>query len=498
MKDTKRRFWIGAGLSLFVLAAMLLFFEKAHPLVILDMDDWTYISSPRIALPAGKFWNPSRILPELLMPYACSLGVMLFARLGYIPSITATNGLVLSLFITVYVYEFFRLLTDRVKLREGASALLALLFLLLHFSLLRTEPVENDYLFRAADVTCVYYYVIPALVNGSLVMLLARTGIHRRFWEKDRLLLKSLLVPAAYLAVFSNLFASILLASWCGLDLLLSLPELRGRKTSLRDFWKEQAFSLAVVLLWLLSVAFESVGGRGAAASELPYGAALGQSFRGAAAFFGGIYVLPLLLLAGALAALAAALLLRSLAPEQRETGRTLLLPLLLTGAVTLLFEILLCARVRPEYIRRSEVMLAVCFVLLALAMLALALLLKRWERLVLLLPLVLLVLFSATDTHGRTFGESNDILAQADLCTALDEDIVEQVLAAQERGEKQATVYVMDVGNESNWPQNLRMGDRVADSLYTHGVTRERMEIEIVPSREINRRFHVLEDQDP
>ena len=51
--DAKEKNWIGLGLCLLVLGAMLLFFEKAHPLVILDADDWTYISQSRAALPAA-------------------------------------------------------------------------------------------------------------------------------------------------------------------------------------------------------------------------------------------------------------------------------------------------------------------------------------------------------------------------------------------------------------------------------------------------------------
>ncbi|MBQ9423305.1 MAG: hypothetical protein IJU32_06970, partial [Pyramidobacter sp.] len=105
-------------LFILVLLSMLLFFERAHPLVILDADDWTYISASRAALPSLRFWNPARILPETLMPCAASLGVLLFAPLGYIPSITVMNGIVLSLFITWYVLAFDRLLAEKLKLRR--------------------------------------------------------------------------------------------------------------------------------------------------------------------------------------------------------------------------------------------------------------------------------------------------------------------------------------------------------------------------------------------
>lgn len=493
MKEKKKNLW-ELGLCLAVLAAMLLFFEKAHPLVILDADDWTYISQSRIALPSARFWNPARILPELLMPYAVSLGVLLFSRLGYLSSITVTNGLVLSLFITLYVHAFFRLLTDRLRLAPGRAALLALLFLLLHFSLFRTAPSQNGYLFWSKDVTCVYYYVIPGLLNCSLVMLLARTGLHRRFWEKKELGKKSLLLLGAYLAVFSNLFESAILACWCALELLNALLRLGKKRLAPRDLWREQSFSLALVLLWLLSALFESLGGRGAAAPAGSFGAALGESFRRAAGFFGGIYLLVWMLILGTGALLLLTVLRKKPADGQREPLRELLLPLLLLGLLLLLFEILLCAKVDPAYARRSDVMFGVCFALLALTGLALGLLLLRWERLVLLLPLLLLILFSATDTRGRTFLDSNDILAPAELCTDLDQALVDQVLEAQARGESSVTLHVPDYGGGDNWPHAVYLGERMAASLYKHGLTRELMQIEILPDPALNRQFALPE----
>ena len=495
--DTKREKWLSAGLCLTVLLSMLLFFEIAHPLVILDADDWTYISQSRIALPVASFWNPARILPEILMPYASELGVLLFGRLGYIRAITLMNGLVLSLFICFYIRAFFRLLTDVLRLAPGRSALLSLLFLLLHFTIFRTAPDQNGYLFCSKDVTCIYYYVIPALLNCGLVMTLARTGLHRRFWEKGEFSGKSLLLLASYLAIFSNLFESAILAIWCGVELLLALLRHR-RKLRSAALWREQSFSLAAVLLWLVSVWFEGRGGRGESGTAVPFGTALGESFRTAFSFLGGIYALVLLLAAASLGALLLFLLLGKLGKEAGAVCRALLLPLLGLGTILFLFEVLICAKVGPAYAARSDVMFGVCFALLSLAMLSIGLLLKRWERLLLLLPLVFLVLYTATDTRGRTFADSNDILAPAEVCEALDQNILDQVLEAQDRGEYQVTVHVPYCGSEDNWPHSTYMGGRVAASLYKHGITSRLMEIEILPDPQVNAELHVLEELVP
>ena len=93
---------------------------------------------------------------------------------------------------------------------------------------------------------------------------------------------------------------------------------------------------------------------------------------------------------------------------------------------------------------------------------------------------------------------ESNDLLAPASLCTALDNDLIEQIVAADQNGEREVTVRVLLVDSEDNWPHALYIGPRIACSLYKHGVTGRRMEVTIEPSFEVNQRFHVLEDIQP
>ena len=50
-----------------VFAAMLVFFTVLHPIPIMDEDDVIYTVLVRKAIPLPGSWNPSRMMPEVLM-----------------------------------------------------------------------------------------------------------------------------------------------------------------------------------------------------------------------------------------------------------------------------------------------------------------------------------------------------------------------------------------------------------------------------------------------
>lgn len=486
--------WYRAAVFAFVLLAMLLFFERAHPLVILDTDDWTYISASRVALPSRRFWNPARIFPEILMPYASGLGALLFHRLGFIPSLTVMNGLVLSLFIAWYILCFYRLLAEKLRLRADGAAMLALLFLLLHFLIFRTELQNNEYLFRAKDVTCVYYYTIPGLLNCGLAMRLAVTGMHRRFLEGERLFTRGLLAVAAYLAVFSNLFESVLLAAFCGVDFLCGCFE--SGRGDLRSFLRCQAFNLAVVLLWVVSALMEAGGERAEYASALAFFPSVLVCLRSFLFRFSAMNRVFLLLLS---VTVCAGIFLAVKERREKDSGFSgLFFRFTALFLLCAAFEIFLCAKVKIDYIMRSDALFVVYAALLVLSVLTVVVLLKRLPFLSVGLPLLLVIVFSLTNTGLRTYMESNDLYAPAQVCTALDNAIIEQVVAAELAGEDEVTVHVFDTGSEDNWPHTLYIGPRIAASLYKYGITQKLMTIQVVRDTAVNESLHVMTELVP
>jgi hypothetical protein len=181
------------------------FFAKVHALVLFDSDDWYNASYYRSATPEWKGANPIKILPEKLFPIATSLATSLIYPFNnnFIQATTIMYAIIVSFFITLYVYYFMKFLKARFDLPVYSNILIAIIFLICHFLIFRNKPYDsNDYMFLAMNVTCYFHYLIPALLNCTLVMYMM---------SKEKLELKGS-VKSRYISfgsIFSNFFKSI-------------------------------------------------------------------------------------------------------------------------------------------------------------------------------------------------------------------------------------------------------------------------------------------------
>ena len=476
--------------------AVFVFYFAAHPLPLLDTDDWSYVAYARVAVPSPSFWNPSRVLPELLMPLCGILTAVLNALFfhDYVTAQVFTVALVFSLFITAYLAAFRRLLERRLALDLPASMLMTLLFLLLHFLIFRHAETGNRHLFYTVDVVCVFFYTIPALLCAALVMWDLADDIYTDFFAPDRLLRKAFLLLLTYLAVFSNLYGSGILAVYAGCRLLFRLIRTLREKKPLSGFFRGELPRLLLLALWLLAALCEMMGGRAAISlgEQLPLTVELPRSMAALWRLCGEMNWLFLILLGGA--ALLTALLFFTRRKE--ETSSFALLGLLLcTWLLCSLFILLLCSVVSPDYANEPDASFGCFFYLLLLLCLAPALALKRRPRLLLLLPLALVVIFSTINTKSLTFADQNCLGVSARTVMAMDRDLIAQMREADAAGLTEAVLVTMDTDNDyDNWPQSVfTMGDAMADLLWKHGVTGRRLHITLQPSREFNERYGLV-----
>ena len=476
-----------------VFLLMLLFFTFAYPLVLVSLDDWAYFGYARISLPFPGFWNPSRVLPETLMPLCGSFAALIYHCFGdYVKAQVFSLALAFGLCIAGYVFSFYRLLRKKLSLERFSAMLLSLCFLLLHFLMFRSQESGNIHLFYGSHVVLVFFYIIPAMLNAALLMLDLSEDFLLTLLKPGRLPQKAAWLLAVYLAVFSNLFGSVLFAAYVGCRLLADIPAARKQKQKFSAFLREQLMRLLVLLAWLVSALFEALGGRAARSygDTRPLTGKIGE----ATGWFGQLcgkmsWIFLALLALGLLFVLAMLLLCKKDAGGHRELLRPLGL-FLAIALLCLVFLLLLCAVVEPAYFIQPGTAFPVLFFLPLFLCWCAGYALSRWKRLGLLLPLAVLVIYTATVTRSHTFADYNCLGFSARTCMEINYDLLEQVRQADEAGQRDIVLETMDTGVEyDNWPHStIYLGDTLADLFYRHGLVKEPVTVTIQPSQDFNR----------
>lgn len=245
------------------------FFTLIHPLYVFDTDDWINMGLKRSFFPNTSFYNPIKILPEILFPMVSFLGARILYPLSgdYITSLSVSvsfifctvilvNALCLRLF---YSYIKDKIITDKNKDYSFIVACLVAIFFMSLFFFCR----NNDYFLREANVTCIFHYSIPAILNFSVTLLL----IVFESDNKQILFFNSLIKNVfwgiiIYLCIFSNLFFSSVLLSYVVFLCIKRAVYFRIEQKKLLHYFFQNYQYLLVIFIWILSAYYEAHGVR--------------------------------------------------------------------------------------------------------------------------------------------------------------------------------------------------------------------------------------------
>lgn len=490
------------------------FYTTIHPLYIYDTDDWTYISQTRHALPQITQWNPTKILPETLMPLTAELGVRFIMPFSgdYIASMAYAFAVVISFSIVVYILCFGKIFKTIYKLDEKTGLLLMTILLLFHFLPFNIAAANNKYLLGGESVTILYNYLLPGLINSSLVMYLM---VHEKIdWRSKKAFFKNgFFILVIYLCINSNMFHSVILISFIGTNLLVSLRSMRSMlgggntvKYALTEYIKQNMFNLAVLGCWLVSIWMESQGGRAKQSSSggilnLP----LKETVRQFMSSIGSMQKLFIVMCA-LIELTALGIYIISLLKSKKETDESEIYSgidktfigwlgkELLCLIITVVYLLLLCAKVSPAYITQSLVMFSWMFWIMLIVFSALAYILSKLPAAVMVLPLLLFVLIFETAINGRSSYCHNywPVSFSPQTVKELDENIVGQVKEAEMVGMDSVEVLI-PVHDSDSFPMALSYGgERIAKSLYRHGIVGRYISITLVPDSSINDAFQL------
>lgn len=482
--------------TIFIFLVMFIFFVKGNMLVPYDGDDWSNLSSMRNAIPMPNGWNPIKILPETLFPITGFFAAYAVNPIigDYIQSISITSACVLSLIITVYVLLFRRWLVQIWNVSSATSYAFSFLFLLFHFLVFKGKVGANPFLLGSINLTCIFHYLIPALWNASLVLYFWQCRITGTLRFSDNLGKRSFLYIVIYLAIFSNVLSSIILSAYVGACLAKSFIQQRIRtKQAFFAYLNENKFFVIILVVWFISLILEANGGRsraiGASIAHLPLyetGMEFIKVFKHINKYFAGTFIF-VIAVAGIYYYKSKNLLKKKVLCNEMTI---LLLALLGTG----MYLLLVCAKSSAGYIGRSDVIIGLFFWILLLLFSCGAYIVAYWQRIILLLPLLLLfftvqTIYSSGDTY---YAEITMGRIDPEICYQIDKDLINQIITAEQEGKTEMILVVPKGDNRDNWPHPMYMGGNISKTLHRHGIIRYPISIKIQPDTSMNETYHI------
>ena len=474
------------GFSTIIFLSMLLFFLRIHPLIIYDADDWLYASYFRLPIPIWHDWNPSRVFPEIFMPLCSTLAVYLFMPLthDYIWSLALMYGIVVSFFITLYVYAFALFLREKIKASVSNSIIISTIFFLFHFLIFKTSESGNHHMFYANDVTCYFYYIIPTILNVVLVIILELYPDLMDIFSRKNDILKGIILFSVYMAIFSNMFCSVILAVWAGVEIInSSLNSIICKKIPFKAILKNNIYKLLIVLSWLISIIFELSGGR----AESLAGNSFVENVKHT------IYnLIQVVISVNKYVAIFAicVIILYLMTVRGKKQWQNILIALA-NMVIICAFLILACAKSRVDYITRTDILLAVCFWFFTIICIMMAAMISN-KVVRILLPAVLLLLCVSVNSHDITFSDANCVGMDWKICYDISSGFVKQIKEADDNHNSDIVLKVPLYNGEDNWPLPFYLADRISYTLYKHGIVSHNLNVIFEPDNSINQKWGI------
>lgn len=493
MKDLFKAHKYALLLATGVFLLIYIFFSQIHPVYPYDADDWTYLFMSRGMYPSMGYYNPTRVLPEILMPLAGQISMsVVYPLVGDITlAVCYTSSFILALFITAYIVLFYRMLLKVTKLSTAPAFFLSLLFLALHFLFYKVGEGGNQYLFYSFDLCCHYNYTIPNLLAGIVVMLFF-TDRFENFNIRQHPIRKGLLILLIYLSVFSHLFGSIILISYLSAYLVVKLIQsIREKKGSL-NFVTCNVLHLSVIAAWLVGLCFEGMGNRANEVSEIA-NASFSSALKAAVQnflqmSFYRVNTLTLVLIIVTIVTYVTVVLYKK---ELKEWRKHLII-LFLSMVICSIFLVLLGAKTYPYYLLRAMTFYAVPFYALMIGLLCLALLVGRYRSLSFVLPFVLLLCCCSVNGRENTYLDiqtlniSQQVQGRYQIppyaILQQNRDNIRAITEAARKGKQEATIYVPKFEKEDNWPITDYYGKRLSRFLDKYGVIRDEIKVTVIP----------------
>ncbi|MEO3381265.1 hypothetical protein ABG795_07455 [Enterobacter soli] len=472
---------------LFIFISTTVFFTTIHPVTVISGDDWINLSTGRPAIPEWNGFNPIKVLPEISFPFFgnISSSIMMLFGFNFFEAIAYTTAILIAILVVAFLYQLYMLYREKTIFSEYTSFILVSFYFLCLFGMFRTLNNNNSpYMLWEQNITCYYHYIIPALLNGIMSLFLIRKSDSLDTFFKEHSVLNVITLLLIYLSIFSNIFASIFLAVVCGAVILFSLLKLKF------DFIrtiKKHPLHVLTLIVWLISAIFEMNGGRAdrMAKDHLEIHATVKS-------LFSLLSLIDLLFLSIIMTGVAVGLFVYIFKRNEAShcTRRYVFWVVVLSGIITSIGLLLICAKASPGYATRPAAMWGLFMFMIIAGSLGLGYLLTRFLLLHYVAAIVLLCLVNTTTGQKNSLRESHNGNVTFNVANAIGQNIIDQVKAAENENKRSMILYVPKGDNKDNWPFPITRGKAISETLKSNGIINKNIQIEIVPDKKLNIQF--------
>lgn len=469
-----------AGIIVFLLC----FFIKLCPLVVFDCDDWMYLYNYRLPIPLWKGWEPTRVMPETLMPIAGWLAARVIYPIcgDYVYSVTIISAIIITVMITVMCMCLQKLLVVRYHLTIKSAITCEILFLILFFLIFRNRGTSQC-MFTAADLCCIYFYTMSGILNAIVVLvLMCYNDITEMFlsWNKVQKVLFLLLL---YFALFSNLFHSAITAIYTGVYLLFDLRKLYNHKKSFKQYVRGNFFCLLILVGWSIVLIFEASGGRADVVGvdmSLDIALAVRQLVAIICALSKPFVLLGLLLILAIIYYIYTGHLCKK--TEIVQTFVTIIC----NGILLTIFLLLLNAKC--GYMSRIDASWGIWFYAITIIVVATAYIVRDVPQISKLMPgIIILSALAAVYPDGK-FSMSTREHTDYQTCVKLDQYVINNIVDADKKGLSEIVIRIPDHSDDlRSLTYNKRLGTEVANCLSTHGIITGKPNVITILDKNIN-----------
>lgn len=473
----------------FIFIATLVFFSYIHPVTIVSGDDWGNLARYRSALPEWGGFNPVKAVPEISFPIVARFSSLVLMKFGmnFFFAISITTALITSVLCTIFLYNFFVLISEKSKEQIVTASTCTFIYFLFMFGFFKSEGVTNSYyLLWEINITCFYHYLFPALINGSFVLFLMNKENCRAYHKKCSVNFLIATSIVTYICIFSNVFASVILASYCGSVILLSFL---SNKFNVIKTAREKNLQIYISIVWLISILFEMNGGR---ASQIE-GASLDISgsvnklwlFIGSANswYMALIYI-------GVVAGLLIAI--GDLLRRKSSCFSMTYITTFISWIFSTIALILLCAKASSSYAERPVAMWAFYMYPIVLSLYSVHYFSARYKLVAIILPIYAFILFNIATMPQSSLRESQNLNLTYEKATQIGELVISQVTDAINSGKSEVSVLVPKGDDRDNWPFPVYNGKKIENALLDNNIIDRKIKITITPDPSLNERLGI------